>query len=382
MHARTEQRAMPAMDAGAAVAVTGASGYLGSHLVLTLLQRGHIVHACVRDTADEAKVGFLRRLPGAGEQLKLFSCDMTVPGAYDSAFSGVHAVFHPAAVVGLFAEDPTRDIYLPAMTGNRKLVASIERSQSVRRLVYTSSTASLKDCDLDAIKAELKRPDYLFKVDESRLPDPTNSKYTYEIMAYHRSKVDSERMFRDAAVQGGGRWDLVVGAPADILGPILSPLHAQSGWQSRLGMLMQGNEAAATVEPWTWFTVDVRDCAAAQVELALDPHIRPFTHADGGKYLLCSTDRIYVTEIAEMAQRLYPQTAVATEVAPKDSNPSYMFQSKADDLVRYSMMMDNSKVCAAVNMRFRTLEETVRDTIEALVKVGGLVLQPRKPARL
>jgi hypothetical protein len=50
-----------------------------------------------------------------------------------------------------------------------------------------------KDCDLDAIRAELTRPDYVFRVDESRLPDPTNRYYTYELMAYHRSKVEGER---------------------------------------------------------------------------------------------------------------------------------------------------------------------------------------------
>lgn len=66
---------------------------------------------------------------------------------------------------------------------NREVAAAISRCPSVIRLVYTSSTASLKDCDLDAIRSELRRPDYLFRVDESRLPDPTNRFYTFEHMA-------------------------------------------------------------------------------------------------------------------------------------------------------------------------------------------------------
>jgi nucleoside-diphosphate-sugar epimerase len=81
---------------------------------------------------------------GAAAQLELFSCDMTQPGAYDAAFAGAACVFHPAAVVTLFAEDPERDIYAPALAGNREVLAAVGRAGSVRRLVYTSSTASLK----------------------------------------------------------------------------------------------------------------------------------------------------------------------------------------------------------------------------------------------
>jgi hypothetical protein len=121
--------------------------------------------------------------------------------------------------------------------------------------------------------------------------------------------------------------------------------------------------------------VDARDCAEAQVRLAEDTRIRPFTHADGGKYLLCSTDRVFITDLAARLQWLHPELVVDTEVAAKDSNPSYMFQSKADDLIRFSLVMDNSKVRAATGLAFRPLDESLRDTVASLHAVGGL--QPR-----
>ena len=37
------------------VAVTGASGYIGSRIVEDLLQQGYEVHACVRDASNEQK---------------------------------------------------------------------------------------------------------------------------------------------------------------------------------------------------------------------------------------------------------------------------------------------------------------------------------------
>lgn len=41
------------------IAVTGASGFIGSHVVDALLARGHTVRATVRDTADTAKTAHL-----------------------------------------------------------------------------------------------------------------------------------------------------------------------------------------------------------------------------------------------------------------------------------------------------------------------------------
>ena len=42
------------------VAVTGASGYIGSRIVEDLLQQGYEVHACVRDASNEKSESFVR----------------------------------------------------------------------------------------------------------------------------------------------------------------------------------------------------------------------------------------------------------------------------------------------------------------------------------
>jgi nucleoside-diphosphate-sugar epimerase len=84
------------------VTVTGASGFIGSHIVKACLERGFTVHACVRDK-DAPKNAFLTELAGevgGGGRVVLFSADLTTPGAYDEAVMGADAVIHAAAQVG------------------------------------------------------------------------------------------------------------------------------------------------------------------------------------------------------------------------------------------------------------------------------------------
>ena len=56
------------------VAVTGASGYIGSRVVEDLMHQGYQVHACVRDVSNEKKVDHLLNLnqQGLGGSVELF----------------------------------------------------------------------------------------------------------------------------------------------------------------------------------------------------------------------------------------------------------------------------------------------------------------------
>ena len=49
------------------IVVTGASGYIGSHVVANLLSRGRLVRATVRDANDSVRVDHLKALPISGD---------------------------------------------------------------------------------------------------------------------------------------------------------------------------------------------------------------------------------------------------------------------------------------------------------------------------
>ena len=94
------------------VAVTGASGYIGSWTVLDLLEQGYQVRACVRDLTRPEKVDHLLAMndKGLSGKVELVAGDLFKPGSYDDAFNGCAAVIHAGAAVGYNKETP-QEVY-------------------------------------------------------------------------------------------------------------------------------------------------------------------------------------------------------------------------------------------------------------------------------
>ena len=88
------QRGLAAM---VTVLLTGASGFVGSHILPALLADGHSVRALVRN--DRTKQRVLARL-GASEQasVSFATGDVTVPGTLREAVTGVDAIVHLVAL--------------------------------------------------------------------------------------------------------------------------------------------------------------------------------------------------------------------------------------------------------------------------------------------
>ena len=119
------------------VLVTGANGHLGYNVVRALLARGYSVRAGVRDPHDMTKVAPLiaaGALPVAAELL--------APSALARAADGVQGVFHAAAVVQMWANDPDVEIIRPIVDGTRNVLEAAHRA-GVKRVVLTSSIAAV-----------------------------------------------------------------------------------------------------------------------------------------------------------------------------------------------------------------------------------------------
>jgi dihydroflavonol-4-reductase len=113
--------------------VTGATGFVGSHVARQLASAGSPVRILVRQTSD------LRALDGlAAERVIGDLCD---PASLHRAIEGVDRVFHVAADYRLWARNP-EEIYRSNVEGTRLLLEAAKRA-GVERVVYTSTVATV-----------------------------------------------------------------------------------------------------------------------------------------------------------------------------------------------------------------------------------------------
>jgi dihydroflavonol-4-reductase len=113
--------------------VTGATGFLGSHVARDLVACGEDVRVLVRPSSN------LRALEGLNAER--FEGDLRNPPSLARAFEGVTRVFHVAADYRLWARNP-REIYESNVTGTQNLLDAARHAR-VDKFVYTSTVATV-----------------------------------------------------------------------------------------------------------------------------------------------------------------------------------------------------------------------------------------------
>ena len=111
------------------VVVTGASGYIGSHIVANLLSKGRNVRATVRDATDPERTVHLSNLPiGKNGSLEIVEMNLLDEKSVNMAISGCKDVIHTAAAVIIKSKNPQKDIVDPSVIGTRNVLLAIEKN--------------------------------------------------------------------------------------------------------------------------------------------------------------------------------------------------------------------------------------------------------------
>jgi dihydroflavonol-4-reductase len=113
--------------------ITGATGFLGSHVARVLTEQGAELRLLVRPTSDLRNIADLNADRVVG--------DLRDPPSIEKALAGCQFVFHVAADYRLWVRDP-KEMYRSNVEGTRTLL-EVARKQGVRRVVYTSSVATM-----------------------------------------------------------------------------------------------------------------------------------------------------------------------------------------------------------------------------------------------
>ncbi len=168
--------------------VTGAAGFLGSHLARQLVARGETVRVLMRASSTNRAIADL--------PLEYVTGDLRDPASLERAMSGVKRVFHVAADYRLWARR-SKDIYDSNVGGTKNLLAAAKRA-GVEQLIYTSTVATIA----------VDRPEH---PNES-----TDAKLDEMVGHYKRSKWMAEKEVLHAARSG---FPALVAMPTTPVGP-------------------------------------------------------------------------------------------------------------------------------------------------------------------
>jgi dihydroflavonol-4-reductase len=113
--------------------VTGATGFLGSHVARVLSEQGAELRLLVRPTSNLKNLQGLKADTATG--------DLRDAASLEKAMSGCDTVFHVAADYRLWVRDPA-EMYRSNVGGTRAIVEAARKS-GVRHVVYTSSVGTI-----------------------------------------------------------------------------------------------------------------------------------------------------------------------------------------------------------------------------------------------
>ncbi|MEM7559870.1 MAG: NAD-dependent epimerase/dehydratase family protein [Planctomycetota bacterium] len=345
------------VDTSAPVMVTGATGYVAGHIIKRLLKEGVTVHAAVRDPSKEEKLKYLNAISAnSPAEIKYFNSDLLDQGSYAEAMQGCSIVFHTASPFTVDVKDPQKELVDPAVLGTKNVLDEVNRTESVKRVVLTSSCAAIYGDNVDCQAA----PGGVLT------ESVWNTTSSLSHQPYSFSKTQAERAAWEVAKEHA--WGLVVINPSLVLGPGINP-HATSESFSLVKQMADGSMKSGAPR-YGMGAVDVRDLASAQVAAAYLPEA-------SGRHIISGHD----SDLFEMAQTLIPKYGDQYPL-PRKTMPKWLVWLVAP-LVNKAMTRkivslnvnvpwkaDNSKSIRELGVSYRPLQETMEDMFQQLIDNG------------
>lgn len=328
------------------VAVTGASGYVGGHVVNLLVQQGYQVRAVVR--GSERAEDVRRNLSAAAldpDVVQFAYADLAADAGWPDAVHAARYVLHVASPFP--AQDPAdaEEVIGPARDGTLRVLRAASDA-GCSRVVLTSSFA--------AVGYSPKASD-LWTEEDWTDPNDDNT-------AYIRSKVIAERAAWEFAAAAG--LDLVSIVPVGIFGPTLSP-HLSTSVAFVKAML---DGALERVVPQYFGVVDVRDVADAHLRAMLTPAAagqRILVVADGPPQSFLSLADILRRGLGAAAAAV-PTSEYSEDEVRRLAAGEPAMRDALHQLGRRPQI-DNTKAKTLLGWAPRPVEDTILDTARSLL---------------
>ncbi|CAK7236045.1 hypothetical protein SBRCBS47491_009502 [Sporothrix bragantina] len=323
------------------ILVTGATGFIGAHVVDELLRRGIRVRGATRSLAKGEAM--IQARPEYAASLDFVQIkDFATPGPLDHAVEGIDAVIHVASPLTYDTTDNEKELIIPAINGVRSVLEASQRSKTVRRVVMTSSFASV-------MNADRKGPPYFEYTGGDWNPltyQESIAPTTPAHIAYRGAKKFAEQAAWDFVREQKPGFDLVTLCPSMTFGPIVHPISNLDQLNESNAMLWKVAQGlplgTARVPSW----IDVRDLALAHVEALLRPD------AGGKRYIPGGTERFTYDWAASIMEEEFDWA----------KNKVQHQEQKVDD----SYGFDGVTTAKDLGIKYTSFHTTVKDLITQL----------------
>ncbi|RPA96466.1 NAD(P)-binding protein [Choiromyces venosus 120613-1] len=336
------------------VLLTGASGFIASHILELLLQRGYSVRFTVRSEEKAQKLLEAHKQYRDKLDYALVG-DIAQPGAFDEAvksdppFTGI---LHVASPFHFNVTDPKTELIDPAVNGTVGILKATKAyAPTVKRIVITSSFASIVDSSKpnDGAGHTYTENDWNPVTLEEGLLKPSNG--------YRASKKFAEKAAWDFVEQEKPNFDIATINPPLVLGPVKPYVFSLSGPNTsieRVISFIQGKAKNGAPPSVVYLWVDVRDLALSHI-LALE---KPEA---GGKRFFITEGYFSNQKIIDVIRKNFPQfvAGLPEKDEPNGGYPKELYKA------------DNSRSKEVLGLTYRGLEESVKDLVESLVELGA-----------
>lgn len=334
------------------VLVTGGTGFVGTHIIFQLLQRGYNVKTTIRSLSSKSKVIDTLKFNGLTtfDNLTFVEADLSKDDNWDVAMEGCNYVLSVASPVFFNIPKDENEVIRPAVEGIIRVLKAA-RNAGVKRVVMTSNFGAVGFSNKNSNITTTEE-------------DWTNQNEK-GLSAYEKSKLLAERAAWDFIKKEGGILEFTTINPVAILGPSLSD-HI-SGSFGLIEHLLNGSMKAIPNIPLN--IIDVRDVA--------DLHIRAMTNpkANGERFIASADGQISMPEIAALIKNKKPDVAkkVSTKTVPNwVIYLASLFNKQAKEaalLLRMSRNVSNTKAKKILDWKpLSTNEEIILASLDSMVK--------------
>jgi nucleoside-diphosphate-sugar epimerase len=337
------------------VLLTGANGFLGTHILSQLLAAGFHVRSIVRSQSKADQLSSI--FPAYASKMDFgIVPDMTIPGAFNAVVQSsppFTTVLHQASPFFFASITKNEDFLLPAVQGTTNLLKSIkEFAPEVKRVIYTSSCAAVINFDAP-IATE---PQKIYTDEDWNPVTYAQAMQGNKAIAYRASKKFAELAGWNFISEEKPNFDFVSINPPMIYGPMYHPASSVEGINESNARIysnfINSKQDGEMPEGGVHMYVDVRDLAAAHVKAVT-------TKEAGGERVLVSSKAISSQEIADILRRNFGQLEERTPVG----------KAGTKSLPDGAYGISNEKARRLLGVSFRSDEECFVDLGRQLLEI-------------